>query len=465
MSEEMKTVMERPDYEKELIAIIRSQDTPEALRKRLDDYHVNDIASVLENLTQDERLKTYRILGLEGTSELFSYLDHAETYIDELDLESAADLLETMDADDAAEILASLSSEKRDELKRRMDQAALVDINLIQSYNEDEIGSKMTTNFVAIQQNLSVKQAMRALIAQAADNDNISTIYVCGADGVFCGAIDLKDLIIARQDTNLNDLVATSYPFVYAHEAIDQCIEDLKDYSEDSIPVVDENKRLIGVITAQEIVEVVDDEMGEDYAKLAGLLSEEDLNEPLHKSMRKRLPWLILLLFLGLGVSSVVGVFEHVVASLPLIVCFQSMILDMAGNTGTQSLAVTIRVLTDEDLKAKQKLHLVVKEIRVGFFNGFLISCVAVIAVGFYIHQLKGYPLSFAFATSGCIGLSLVLTMIVASAIGTLIPMGFKKLNVDPAVASGPLITTVNDMIAVITYYSLAWLLMIRLAK
>ena len=166
-------------------------------------------------------------------------------------------------------------------------------------------------------------------------------------------------------------------PYVSAHERIEDCIERLKEYAEDSIPVLNEKKRLIGIITAQDIVEAVDDEMGDDYAKLGGLTAEEDLNESLLVSVKKRLPWLIILLFLGMVVSTVVGLFEGVVAHVALLVCFQSLILDMAGNVGTQSLAVTIRVLMDESLTARQKLELVWKEMRIGLCNGGLLGVLA----------------------------------------------------------------------------------------
>ena len=202
--------------------------------------------------------------------------------------------------------------------------------------------------------------------------------------------------------------------------------------------------------------------MGEDYAKLGGLLAEEDLKEPLRDSMKKRIPWLVILLFLGLLVSSVVGVFEGVVATLPIIICFQSMILDMAGNVGTQSLAVTIRVLSDEELTAKQKFGLVGKEIRVGLVNGLLIGSIAFLVSGIYILVAKGGSLPFAAAVAFCIAIALVLSMLIASFTGTAIPLFFKKLGVDPAVASGPLITTINDLIAVITYYGLAWIFLIQ---
>ena len=178
--------------------------------------------------------------------------------------------------------------------------------------------------------------------------------------------------------------------------------------------------------------------------------------------MKKRMPWLLILLGLGIVVSTVVGAFERVVAQLTLIMAFQSLILDMAGNVGTQSLAVTIRVLTDENLTIAQKGRLVWKEMRVGFCNGLILGGISFLLVGLYILLLKGQPPLFSFAVSGCIGISLVLAMLISSAVGTLIPLFFEKIKVDPAVASGPLITTVNDLVAVIAYYGLSWLLLLN---
>ena len=430
-------VPERPDYEQELTQILRSNATDEEIREKFEDYHENDIAAILEDLTPEERKKLYRILGDDLTSEIFTYVEDVGKYIEELDTEKAADIIESMDADDAVDILDELEEDKSDEIFQLMNEDARQDVTLIHSYDEDEIGSRMTTN------------------------DNITTLYVVEEDHTFYGAIDLKDLIIAREYVDLEDLVATSYPYVYAKESINECIEELKDYSEDSIPVLDNDNHIIGVITSQDIVEVVDEEMGEDYAKLAGLTAEEDLEEPLLESMKKRIPWLIVLLFLGLLVSSVVGIFEKVVAELTLVVCFQSLILDMAGNVGTQSLAVTIRVLMDENLSGRQKLKLVGKEMRIGFCNGTLLGILSFLFIGLFISIVKGKGFYFGFAVSGCIGFSLMVAMVISSFVGTAIPIFFHKIKVDPAVASGPLITTVNDLVAVVTYYGLTWLLLI----
>lgn len=209
-------------------------------------------------------------------------------------------------------------------------------------------------------------------------------------------------------------------------------------------------------------MEAVDDEMSDDYAKLGGLSAEEDLHEPLRASLKKRMPWLLVLLVLGMVVSGVVGAFEKVVSRLTIIMAFQSLILDMAGNVGTQSLAVTIRVLMDREITARKKLGLVCKEMRVGLFSGLILGSLSVLFVGAYIMLGKGYPAQYAFAVSVCIGAALLLAMFISSAVGTLIPMFFKRIGVDPAVASGPLITTVNDLVAVVTYYGLSWLLLLQ---
>lgn len=457
--------MDMPNYENELIKLIKSDLSDEELREALSDYHENDIAGAFERLDPKTRQRLYRILDSDIISDIFSYLENVGQYIDELHPEKAAYIIENMDADDAVDVLEEVDEGVREHLIELMDKESQEDIRLIRSYDEDEVGSIMTTNYIHIGRGLTVKQAMKSLVNQAADNDNISTIYVVEKDEKYYGAIDLKDLIVAREYKELESIISTSYPYVQAHEEISHCLERLKEYAEDSIPVLDESGVLIGVITAQNLIETVDDEMGDDYAKFAGLTAEEDLNETLLQSMKKRLPWLLALLCLGIGVSSVVGMFEKVVSQIALIVCFQSLILDMAGNVGTQSLAVTIRVLMDETLTGKQKLDLVLKEMKVGLSNGLLLGVLSFAVIGTYIYFVKQKTLMYAFGISGCVGISLAVAMLISSLVGTIIPMFFHKIKVDPAVASGPLITTVNDFVAVITYYGLAWWLLLDVMK
>lgn len=460
---EVDVVVQHRDYEEEIVAILRSNLPPKVKREQILDYHENDIATAMDFLDVKERVKLFSILGTDSFANVLEYSENINEYISELSLRRKLWIIARLEPATAADYLNQLSKEERNNIVDLLDEETKQDITMLNSYDDDEIGSRMTTNFVTVTTDLSVRAAMREVVKQAADNDNIATIYVIDEDETFLGAIDLKDLIIAREGTELSSIIATSYPYVYAYELIENCIERIKEYSEDSIPVLDADNKLQGVLISQDITELVEEEMSEDYARLAGLSSEEDLEEPLKKSIGKRLPWLVILLGLGLVVSSVVGIFEGVVSHIAIIVSFQSLILGMAGNVGTQSLAVTIRVLMDEELSTKQKLFLIGKEVRIGFVNGLILGLLSFVLIGLYLLVFKAQPATFAFAVSACTALALLVAILLSSLSGTIIPIVFKKIKIDPAVASGPLITTINDLVAVLAYYGLAWVLLINI--
>ena len=451
-------------YREEILSIIRSDCSDEQLKQQLDEYHDNDIASVLEELTEEENDRLLNALDSEAMSEIVTYLDDAGEYLSELDADDAADIIEQMDADEALEALEDLDEQTRSEVLELIeDEEVKEEIKLIDSYDDDEFGSRMSTNFISIKKGATVKGAMKTLVADAAENDNIYTIFVTEEDGSFYGAIDLKDLIVARSNESLENLIYTTFPYVYDKELISDGIERLRSYSEDLIPVLSSaDQTLIGVITSKDVIDIVDAEFEDDYAKLAALSEQEQAREPLWKSMKKRIPWLIALLFMGLAVSAVVGIFEGVVRELPFIVCFQSLILGMAGNVGTQSLAVTVRALSADDLGTKTKFGFIFKETRVALLNGLLIGACSFLVVGIYLAILGSYSVTIVLYTSVCVGLSLLFAMMVSGFTGAAIPMALHGFGADPAVASGPLITTVNDLIAVISYYGLAAILFLQ---
>ena len=316
----MPTNTNESKFIKEIVDLIRSGLSKEKLTEKLQDYHDNDIAQALENLDKNERIAFYHLLDTGWLSEIITFLDEPEKYISEIEIEKLAAVINEMDSDDAVDLLEEIDEDVKEKLRPILNEDVKADINLINSYDEDEIGSLMTTNYICINRSLNIRQAMRELIQQAGENDNISTLYVTDDDGKFYGAIDLKDLIIARENDELSALISESYPYLMDHDKISDSIENIKDYAEDSLPVLNNEKEILGIITAQDVIEVVDDEMGEDYAKLAGLTAEEDLKETTRESMSKRLPWLIILLFLGMAVSTVVGAFESVVAVLPIVI-------------------------------------------------------------------------------------------------------------------------------------------------
>ena len=456
--------LSNPEYVAEIINLLNKKDlTKQFIEKIVSDYHYSDIADALQQVNQKIRERFFTDINDQQLSEIFAYFDQPQNYVKELSLKQAANIISEMDSDDAVDILEEIDDETEDKIIDLMDSESSEDVLLIQSYNDDEIGSKMTTNYIEIKKNMTVKEAMTSLIDQAKDNDNVSTIYVSDLDNKFYGAIDLKDLIIARENTPLESIITNSYPTVKDHQIISEVYQDLQDYSEDSFPVLNQNDEIIGIITANDLIEVVDEEMAEDYAKLAGLSSEEDLNESTLSSIKKRIPWLALLLILGMLVSSVVGIFESVVDLVAISVCFQSLILGMAGNVGTQSLAVTIRVLNVEEMTLKDKISLIWKEVRIGFLNGILISLFAFVFICGYIYLIKNNTIHFSIIFSLCISSALVLSMLVSAFVGTFIPIFFNAIKIDPAVASGPFITTINDLIAVICYYSLVWLFIIEI--
>lgn len=330
-------------------------------------------------------------------------------------------------------------------------------------YAEGTLGSVMSESFVCVRRGCTVREAMRTLVKGAADTDNISTVFVVDDGGLLVGGIDLKSLIIAREQTPTDSIIRYDIPSLLADAEIDDSMQALVECEEDLLPVLDSRGALVGVLGAHTVTELVDDSLGEDYAMLAGLQSEEDITEPISKSVVKRLPWLAVLLGLGLVVSGVVSIFERVVAELAIIVSFQSLVLGMSGNVGTQSLAVTIRILADRNVDLSKKLRLIGKELRVGLLCGLALGLLSFLLIGSYIAFVRGEGVALAFSVSFCTGAALVISMTLSAITGSAVPMLFERLSVDPAVASGPLITTVNDLVAVVSYYGLAWLFLLQI--
>ena len=315
MDEKNDHLLTERDYGIEILDIIRSGYSDSEIKERLEEYHEKDIARIFEELTADERERLLEVLGIDMMSDVVSYLDDAGEYLSELSADDAAEIIEQMDTDDAIEALDDLDEQTRSEIFEHIEDAEIKgEIELISSYEDDEFGSRMSTNFNAIKRNSSIKDAMKTMVREAAENDNIYTLFVINADGSFYGVIDLKDLIVARSNVELESLIYTNFPFVYDKDIISENIEHLRGYSENMIPVLSsESNKLLGVITSTDIIELVDEELSDDYAKLAAMTAEVEPDETLYESMKKRVPWLVALLFMGLLVSAVVGLFEGVV--------------------------------------------------------------------------------------------------------------------------------------------------------
>ena len=454
------------NYNLEITKILNSELSKEEKKNLLMQYHENDIAQILDELNDEERKVIYEILGDEYFGEVLLYTEDIEEIVEDLEPEVIADIIETMDADDAVDILDELDEQTRKEVVELIeDEEVAEDIKTISGYDEDVIGRQMTNNYITVTTKDTIKSAMKTVVGQASENDNVSYIYVLDENEVYYGVIELRDLIIARANDQLDSIVKKNYPYFIDTDKVEEKIAEIRDYGLDSYPVINSQGNLVGVITHDDILEATYEEFEEDYAKLAGITEEEDLNESVFKSIKKRLPWLIVLLVLGLLQSFLMTGFEVVVSALPIIVFFQTLVLGMSGNTGTQSLAVTIRNISNSNMDKKQVFKLLFKELRVGFCNGLMLGLLAGAFVFVFLWitnqgvTSETFVLLEAFKASLIVGSSLIISMTLSSMVGALIPIFFKKIRIDPAVASGPFITTVNDLTSLVVYYLLSAIL------
>lgn len=453
------------EYIEKITELIKKSQTPEELNELLMDYHESDIADTLENIDYPLRMKLYRYLDRSRLSAIFSCLDNPAKYLMELNPQTAASLVGEMDSDDAVDILDELDDEKRKKIFELVKDTQKDDIELIKSYTDEELGSKMTNNYIDILNTDSIRIAMNKLVSQAATNDNVTIIYVLDEQRKYVGAIDVRDLFVARLSTKIDDIIKTNYPRFRASDDVLDVYDTLAQYALDSYPVLDDDDTMLGVVTQSDLIEIADEMLSDDYAKLAGLSSDARGTSIIADS-KKRLPWLIILLFLDIVISFVISRFGSVVETLPALVFFQSLVLGISGNIGTQSLAVTIKALSNKPSK-KELIKIVLRELKIGFLNGLILgglsfglvlAFLAISKTG--VHIDRDFLLSDSLHASMLVAVALLCSMTVSALVGSLMPIFFNALGVDPSVASGPFITTINDIVGVVVYYGLALLLL-----
>ena len=444
------------DFILEIIELVNNTTDNEILIDELSQYHASDIADAFKMLSDTQLVRLYEILPSELLADIITYIDDKERYLDLMENEDVADILDNMESNDAAEVLEELDIEDVLEINQLVEPETLEDIQLVASYDDDTLGSVMSTDFIEIKDNATVKSAMRIVINSANEVENINVIYVTDEENKYVGIITLRDLIRARSTDPLEDIIKTNYPVLHDYDLLDELDKDILDYELESYAVLNNAGELIGIVNDETLIDLVEEEYREDYAMLAGISEIEDTTEPIYKSIFKRLPWLAFLLIIGLFVSLLTSAFEGVISELSAVVFFQSLILGMAGNTGTQSLAVTISKLNDDEKKIGKVIR---REMLTGFVNGLIIASISFLLVlGFLL--LRGTTdIAESLKTGLAVSVSLVISMTIASFLGSFVPYVLSKLKVDPAVASGPFITTVNDIVAIIVYYSLAAML------
>ncbi|MCE5435774.1 magnesium transporter [Staphylococcus pseudintermedius] len=413
--------------------------------------HSYEQSEYFEVSDDDVRQKMYRFLSPEEVSEFFENLE-----IDEEDYEAlfetmnatyASQVLEQMSYDNAVDILNQLSKKKIASLLMLMNREEAKEIKALLHYDEDTAGGIMTTEYISLTINTPVHEALMRVKDQAPDAETIYVIFVVDEDKKLVGVISLRDLIIAENDAYIEDIMSERVISANVTDDQEDVAQTMRDYDFIAMPVVDYQNHLLGIITIDDIVDVMDEEASEDYSRLAGVSDIDSTDDTIFQTALKRLPWLLILTVLGMITASILGSFEETLEKVALLAAFIPIISGMSGNSGTQSLAVSVRNISTGDIKEKSKIKLALRESGSGFLTG--ITCA--VSLSLIIMLLYGQPY-----LALIVGTSLTIAMTVGTTIGSVIPLVINRLGIDPAVASGPFITTINDIVSMLIYFGLA---------
>lgn len=418
----------------------------------LQEMHPHDLANLFLDWNEDDRNHYMSVLPAELLSEMFSYLEPevAADFITALDLSRQTELVDFMEPDDARDIISEMDDEDQQDILETLESQA--EITQLLSYDEEEAGAHMTTLFVSLRPEMDVKDATKLVIANANEVESISRLFVVDDKDHFLGAVSLKRLIKSRSPMAVGS-ITEDYPTVLDTDSMEEAIHKMNDYAAFEMPVCRDDGVLLGMIMMDDALETYHEEATEDYEKLAALPETEE-EEHFFKSALKRLPWLAMLLMLSIPIAYITTLFEEILVAVAVLAFFQPLILDAAGDVATQTLAVTLRALSKNP---KDALKNGGKEILTGVLTGLIMGASAfVMAYLLAIRMGSQEP----WALSWVVGLSLWLTVIISPMLGVLIPFGLDRMGFDPAVASGPFITTLSDMTSLMLFFGLATLLL-----
>lgn len=422
--------------------------------------HPYDQASFFEELDQDAREKIYHYLSPEEMATLFENLEiEEEEYkevLSKMNPTYAADMLSKMYVDDAVDVLNELDKDQVVSYLTIMDEEAAQEIKDLLHYEEYTAGSIMTTEYISISANQTVKSAMYILKNEAPRAETIYYIYVVDEEKRLVGVISIRDLLVNDDDTMIFEIMNDRVFSVSVGDDQEEVARKMRDYDFLALPVVDFQNHLLGIITVDDIIDVMEEEASEDYSKLAGISVLDTIDRNPVSAAKKRLPWLIVLLFLGMFTASLIGRFENTLNQVTILAVFIPLIAGMAGNTGTQALAVVVRGIATGDLKMEDASRLIIREAGTGLITGT--TCGILITVIVFIWKGDIF-------LGALVGISILITLTVATLAGSLVPLIMHKLKIDPAVASGPFITTINDIISVLIYFGIATAFMSYLTK
>lgn len=420
-----------------------------AFRKYFFTMHTYEQANFFMEQDKELRNRMYGFLSPDEFAEIMESMEIEDTltYFTEMDPRFSASILSELPADDAVDILNLLDKEEVVSFLTMMDQEAAGEIKNLLHYEEKTAGSIMTTEFIVLHETQTVEETMKLLKEEAPDAETIYYLYVVNEAKHLVGVLSIRDLIISDDDTTIEEIMSRKVIAVSVAKDQEEIAQLFRDYDFLAVPVVDFQNHLLGIITVDDILDVMQEEASEDYSMLAGVSDDEKHTDTALQSAKKRLPWLIILLFLGMFTASLISTFEDTLNQVAVLAIFIPLIAGMAGNSGTQSLAVAVRGIATGDYQKQGKIKMIIREASTGFITGSISGIIIMGVIYFWYDNIYLGLL---------VGFSIMASLIVATLAGSLIPLLMDRLNIDPAVASGPFITTINDIISILIYFGMA---------
>ncbi len=431
--------------------LIEEQDDKE-LKSLFKEFHYADIAEILDELNQDEAVYVIKLLDSETTSDVLMELDEdiREKVLKNLSAKEIAEEIEELDTDDAADMISELPEERQEEVISNIEDAEhKAEIKELLAYDEDSAGGLMAKELVKVYETWTVAGCMRRIRGQAKDVTRVHSIYVVDKEDKLIGRLSLKDLITAKSEQKIAEISNSNVDYVNVNDDVEDVAKIMQKYDLEAIPVLDDNKTLLGRITIDDIVDVIREEADKDYQLAAGISQDVEADDSILELTKARLPWLVLGLFGGLGSVFIMKGFEHIMSTVPSLFFYTPLIAAMAGNVGVQSSAIIVQGLANDNVKGSL-LNRLLKEIGLSLINGLALA-VLVILFGFIIGQDT--------VESIAIAVSMMSVIVVAALIGTFVPIVLDKRGIDPAIATGPFITTSNDILGIYLFFVLAGLI------
>lgn len=421
-----------------------------ALLNLLEDEHFADLAELVEDLELSEATYIIKLLDSEVTSEVLAEIDEdlREKILRNLSAKEIAEELEELDTDDAADIIAELPEErKRNVISAIADEEHKADIEELLGYDEDTAGGLMAKELVKVYETWTVAGCLRKIRAQAKDVTRVHSIYVVNKQDQLIGRLSLKDLITAKIDQKIADIYISNVDSVNVHDDVEDVAKIMSKYDLEAIPVVNDNNKLLGRITIDDIVDVIREEADKDYQMAAGISQEVEADDTFFRHTKARLPWLLIGMLGGIGAASIISDFQSILNKYAQLIIFIPLIQATAGNVGVQSSAIVVQGLANNTIKGEVVQRLF-KEFLLGLINGLALASIIFIVSKLFFHT--DIHISFT------IGFALISVIVNAAVVGTLIPILLNKRGIDPAVATGPFITTTNDVVGILIYFLIA---------